>query len=465
MAGSWRQKAQYQDEYRQLADFLTSVNESSGSPGQPRDATALPGQGTATHLTECTRQDAADSTCWLDPDDRLMGAEAKPDHADCGRGRLRAGRGMGADDPRRQVRGINAVDQARMPTFARPVDSSRLSDPDGTPTRSSTTGWRPAGQFLLQVGRPGPRPAGRQVRRDRGQRTVPGGGGDRAPPPGRPPTGTGAPRRPRTRAGRASTGARSRRPRSTARSTRGGKRDARVGPGARRHAAMTAIRTGRGSVTSRRSRVGGDSAATSGCRAPGTGELAPSRPGRSGAGSAIVEQLPDARSCPAQAALYNLQLASGNTPPSEGVIINANGQIVTQAVGYGDDHYLPFNLKNLKALKGGEYIRTRSVGGLTSEDIYTGLISRGSPGHGGLALGHVHHGVRAGLPGRASAQRQGRADDPALRAAPGRGAVRAGGAAAGPEALEGRDQGGGADRRVLRHRAQGGPAGRDRGPD
>ena len=73
--------------------------------------------------------------------------------------------------------------------------------------------------------------------------------------------------------------------------------------------------------------------------------------------------------------LYSLQMASGNTPPSEGVIINADGQIATQAVGYADDHYLPFNLKNLKALKGGEYIRTRSVGGLTSEDIYTGLIS------------------------------------------------------------------------------------------
>ena len=73
--------------------------------------------------------------------------------------------------------------------------------------------------------------------------------------------------------------------------------------------------------------------------------------------------------------LYNLQAESGNLPPSEGIMLNADGQIVSQAVGYGDDHYLPFNLKNLKSLKGGEYIRTRSVGGLTSEDIYTGLAS------------------------------------------------------------------------------------------
>lgn len=75
------------------------------------------------------------------------------------------------------------------------------------------------------------------------------------------------------------------------------------------------------------------------------------------------------------AGLYNLQLASGNTPPSEGFVIDKNGQIVDQAIGYGDDHYLPFNLKNLKKLRGGQYIRTRSVGGLTTEDIYTGLMS------------------------------------------------------------------------------------------
>jgi hypothetical protein len=73
--------------------------------------------------------------------------------------------------------------------------------------------------------------------------------------------------------------------------------------------------------------------------------------------------------------LYNLQLASGTTPPSEGVLIDKNGKIVAQAVGYGDDHYLPFNLKNLKSLRGGEYVRRRSVGGLTTEDIYTGLMA------------------------------------------------------------------------------------------
>ena len=89
---------------------------------------------------------------------------------------------------------------------------------------------------------------------------------------------------------------------------------------------------------------------------------------------AVIEQLKNSKNFPRKS-LYELQTKSGNTPPSEGILMNSKGQIVTQAVGYGDDHYLPFNLKNLKNLKGGEYVRTRSVGGLTSEDIYTGLIT------------------------------------------------------------------------------------------
>ena len=92
-----------------------------------------------------------------------------------------------------------------------------------------------------------------------------------------------------------------------------------------------------------------------------------------GMGTAVVAEylklkLPSKR-------LYELHLEAGNTPPSEGVIIDSQGRLAVQAIGYGDDHYLPFNLKNLKSLKGGEYVRNRSVGGLTSEDIYTGLVT------------------------------------------------------------------------------------------
>ena len=73
--------------------------------------------------------------------------------------------------------------------------------------------------------------------------------------------------------------------------------------------------------------------------------------------------------------LYVLNRDSGNIPPSQGVIIDRKGNVVTEAMGYGDDWYLPFNLKNLSKLQGGEYVRTRAYGGLTAEDIYTGLVS------------------------------------------------------------------------------------------
>jgi hypothetical protein len=80
------------------------------------------------------------------------------------------------------------------------------------------------------------------------------------------------------------------------------------------------------------------------------------------------DQLPDPD-------LNELQRKSGVIPPSEGIIIARDGKIAHQAVGYADDWYLPFNLKHLSALKGGEYIRTRTFGGPTTEDIYTGLVS------------------------------------------------------------------------------------------
>ena len=73
--------------------------------------------------------------------------------------------------------------------------------------------------------------------------------------------------------------------------------------------------------------------------------------------------------------LLDLHLNSGAIAPSEGMIFNRQGDVVTQAVGYGDDHYLPFNLKKLSRAKGGEYVRTRTVGGPTTEDIYAGLMS------------------------------------------------------------------------------------------
>lgn len=83
--------------------------------------------------------------------------------------------------------------------------------------------------------------------------------------------------------------------------------------------------------------------------------------------------------------LNELQRRSGVIPPSEGIILAPDGAIAHQSVGYADDWYLPFNLRHLGALKGGEYIRTRSFGGPSTEDIYTGLVS------GARALTVVSH--------------------------------------------------------------------------
>ena len=66
---------------------------------------------------------------------------------------------------------------------------------------------------------------------------------------------------------------------------------------------------------------------------------------------------------------------SGHVLPSHGVLFNAKGEIVSQSVGSADDHYLPFDLKNLGALRGGQYVRTRTAGGLTGEDVYTAIQS------------------------------------------------------------------------------------------
>lgn len=67
--------------------------------------------------------------------------------------------------------------------------------------------------------------------------------------------------------------------------------------------------------------------------------------------------------------------ASGKMPPSVGLLMDAEGRIVSEAMGFNGDHYLPFDLKNLKALRGGQYVRTRTSGGPTDEDIYTGLLT------------------------------------------------------------------------------------------
>ena len=73
--------------------------------------------------------------------------------------------------------------------------------------------------------------------------------------------------------------------------------------------------------------------------------------------------------------LTEISQEAGGQPPSIGVMIDSKGEMVSEAMGFNGDHYLPFDLKNLKRLHGGQYVRTRAAGGPTSEDVYTGLLT------------------------------------------------------------------------------------------
>lgn len=70
----------------------------------------------------------------------------------------------------------------------------------------------------------------------------------------------------------------------------------------------------------------------------------------------------------------------GKDLPSEGVVIDANGRVVSQAMGIGGDHYNPFGLKARKAMSGGQYVRTRQLGGMTTDDIRTLLTTNARAG-------------------------------------------------------------------------------------
>lgn len=68
-------------------------------------------------------------------------------------------------------------------------------------------------------------------------------------------------------------------------------------------------------------------------------------------------------------------LKAGSMPPSRGYIIDKTGKPITLATGAMDDHYVPFNLRNLGKLNKGSYVRTRAYGGPTTEDFQVALAS------------------------------------------------------------------------------------------
>lgn len=64
-------------------------------------------------------------------------------------------------------------------------------------------------------------------------------------------------------------------------------------------------------------------------------------------------------------------------PPSEGFLIDKDGNILAHGVGRGNDHFLPFNSRHLKRMReeeGVEYIRRRMYGGPTSEDLHAAMM-------------------------------------------------------------------------------------------
>lgn len=75
--------------------------------------------------------------------------------------------------------------------------------------------------------------------------------------------------------------------------------------------------------------------------------------------------------------MAKLSEKAGHILPSQGVLFDAKGDLVSQAVGASDDHYLPFDLRNIARARGGQYVRTRVQGGLTGEDVYA-LIQSGA---------------------------------------------------------------------------------------
>jgi len=68
---------------------------------------------------------------------------------------------------------------------------------------------------------------------------------------------------------------------------------------------------------------------------------------------------------------------AGAQPPSEGFIIDRDGNILVHAVGRGNDHFLPFNTRHLRQLRqteGVEYVRRRMFGGPTTEDLHAAMM-------------------------------------------------------------------------------------------
>lgn len=326
------QKAQYQDEYRQLANFLNTVNQSSRNPGDSTVVVHFKANRGGQEWYEANNGTKVDRKMINPREHKIVGIEARPNTLSLGGAAFGLSSALGGGTP--PVGGINTVDARLRSGFA--DDWMSAGDPMNPNTR--TFGRIQSGSELIgELAPPGSKV---QMASRFGQFV-----------------GEHGPEAEKVFGPHA---------RKTAYRYRGTSKKPELQLMRDYNTAVVQAKVG--SDVGRQNLSMGQQALRRQAavnRAATDQEL--------GAGRAVVaeylrERIPDR-------GLYNLQLHSGTTPPSEGVLINSDGRIVDQAIGYGDDHYLPFNLRNLKSLRGGEYIRTRSVGGPTAEDIYTGLMS------------------------------------------------------------------------------------------
>jgi hypothetical protein len=78
---------------------------------------------------------------------------------------------------------------------------------------------------------------------------------------------------------------------------------------------------------------------------------------------------------PSDPMLNTLSTRAGKTLPSRGVVIGESGEVAFESVGQADDHYTPFSAAMLKAMEGGQFVRSRQRGGPSAEDLRTLLTS------------------------------------------------------------------------------------------
>lgn len=69
-----------------------------------------------------------------------------------------------------------------------------------------------------------------------------------------------------------------------------------------------------------------------------------------------------------------LSAESGGSIPSEGLIINQDGEVVARALGVAGDTYMPFNYNQLSKFKGSTLVRSRDLGGPTREDLHQAML-------------------------------------------------------------------------------------------